>query len=71
MKDIKIRDDFIKLGQAMKLAGIVDSGALAKERILAEEVKVNGEICTVKGKKIYPGDRIEFAGTVLNVAAAK
>ena len=62
MKEIRIRDDFIKLGQAMKLAGAVDSGALAKERILAEEVKVNGEICTMRGKKLFNGDVFSVDG---------
>ncbi len=51
-----IRDDFIKLGQAMKLAGVVSSGLDAKIMIQEGMVKVNGEVCTQRGKKLYEGD---------------
>ena len=51
MKEIKIRDDFIKLGQAMKLAGLVDEGFEAKEVIQGGEVTVNGEVDTRRGRK--------------------
>jgi ribosome-associated protein len=60
METIKIRDEFIKLGQAMKLAGLVDSGVEAKIDIQEGLVKVNGNIETQRGKKIYPGDVIEY-----------
>ena len=60
---ITIKDDFIKLGQAMKLAGIVGSGVDAK--FLIQEV--NGEVDTRRGKKLYPGDTFEFEGTVVLV----
>ena len=56
MKEVKIRDEFIKLGQAMKLSGAAESGTDAKERILNGEIKVNGEVCLMRGKKLYPGD---------------
>ena len=60
MEIIKIRDDFIKLGQALKLAGLVDSGVDAKIQIQEGFVKVNGEVEVQRGKKIHPGDIIEF-----------
>ena len=56
MKEVKIRDVFIKLGQAMKLSGAAESGTDAKERILNGEIRVNGEVCLMRGKKLYPGD---------------
>lgn len=67
METIKIRDDFIKLGQAIKLAGLVDSGVEAKIEIQAEQVKVNGSVEFQRGKKIYPGDVIEFDGQQVRV----
>lgn len=60
MKEVWIRDDFIKLGQAMKLAGVVGSGLDAKMSILDEEVLVNGEVCTQRGKKLTDGDTFTF-----------
>ncbi len=62
METITIRDDFIKLGQALKLAGLVDSGVDAKVEIQEGYVKVNGEVEVQRGKKIHPGDIIEFNG---------
>lgn len=67
METIKIRDDFIKLGQAIKLAGLVDSGVEAKIEIQAGQVKVNGSVEFQRGKKIYPGDVIEFDGQQVKV----
>ena len=55
--EITIKDDFIKLGQALKLAGLVDSGVDAKFVIQDGQVKVNGEVDTRRGKKLYAGDR--------------
>ena len=60
METIAIRDEFIKLGQAMKLARLVDSGVEAKLVIQDGKVKVNGEICLQRGKKLYGGDTFEF-----------
>ena len=71
METAEISTEFIKLDSLLKFAGLTGTGGEAKYVISEGMVKVNGEVCTVKGKKIYPGDRIEFAGTVLNVAAAK
>ncbi len=62
MRKIKIKDDFIKLGQAMKLASLVDTGAEAKEVIQGGEVLVNGEVDTRRGKKLVEGDTFEFQG---------
>lgn len=67
METITIRDEFIKLGQAMKLAGLVESGVEAKIEIQEGYVKVNGEVELQRGKKIYPGDVIEFDGQQVKV----
>ena len=56
MQEIKLRDEYIKLGQALKAAGVVDSGVTAKLVILDEKVKVNGEVEVQRGKKLYDGD---------------
>lgn len=58
MKEITIRTEFIKLDQLLKFAEIAASGGMAKEIILAGDVKVNGEICTMRGKKIREGDQV-------------
>lgn len=60
MQEIYIRDDFIKLGQALKLAGIVDSGVEAKEVINEGKVFVNGAAEFRRGKKCVPGDKISY-----------
>lgn len=62
MEKIKISTEFIKLEQLLKLANIVSSGGMAKEFILNGEVKVNDEIETRRGKKLRPGDIVEFNG---------
>ncbi|MBS5115685.1 MAG: S4 domain-containing protein YaaA [Erysipelotrichaceae bacterium] len=62
MEKIKIRDEFITLGQLLKLANLVSSGIEAKMVILDELVLVNGEIETRRGKKIRSGDIVEFNG---------
>lgn len=65
--EIIIKDDFIKLGQAMKLAGLSGSGVDAKFVIQDGQVKVNGETDIRRGKKLYPGDNFEFEGTLVTV----
>lgn len=60
--EIKINTEFIKLGQALKLAGLVDSGLDAKIFIQNGQVLVNGEIETRRGKKLYNGDIVSFDG---------
>ncbi|PHV70626.1 hypothetical protein CS063_10005 [Sporanaerobium hydrogeniformans] len=67
MKEIKINTEFIKLDQLMKFANLVQSGGEAKGLIAQELVLVNGEICTQRGKKIRPGDQVEFDGEVVCV----
>ena len=70
MKTITITTEFIKLQDLLKFANLVSSGGEAKERIQAGEVTVNGEVCTMRGKKIRPGDVVAFAGQELTVAYA-
>ena len=67
METIKIRDEYIKLGQALKLAGLVESGVQAKIEIQEGFVKVNGEVEYQRGKKIHAGDMIEFNGQQIKV----
>ena len=69
MREVKIRDEFIKLGQAMKLAGVVDEGAQAKELVQNGEVKVNGEVDTRRGRKLYPGDVFSYDGEDVKVVS--
>ena len=66
-KVITIKDEFIKLGQALKLADIASEGVEAKYMILDEKVKVNGEVCTQRGKKLYKGDEFETEGIKVKV----
>lgn len=65
--EIYIKDEFIKLGQALKFAGLVGSGVDAKFVIQDGKVKVNGETDTRRGKKLYDGDCFEFEGTMVTV----
>lgn len=67
METIIIKDDFIKLGQALKLSGLVSSGVDAKIEINEGFVKLNGEVEYQRGKKVYPGDIIEFDGQKIKV----
>lgn len=65
--EITIKDEFIKLGQALKLAGLVENGAEAKEVIQAGTVKVNGETDLRRGRKLVSGDVIEYHGKQVTV----
>ena len=67
MEEITIKDDFIKLGQAMKLAGIVGSGVDAKFLIQDGQVKLNGETELQRGKKLYNGDVVSFNGETIQI----
>lgn len=67
MQTIILRDEFIKLGQALKAANLVESGVMAKEVIQAGEVLVNGEIDTRRGKKLYEGDIVSFGGEEIKI----
>lgn len=67
MFEVEIRDEFIKLGQALKLAGLVESGVDAKEVIQNGEVLVNGEVDTRRGKKLVIGDVVAFNGNEFTI----
>ena len=67
MESIKIKDEFIKLGQLLKLAGFSDSGVDAKFVIQDGLVKVNGEVETQRGKKLHDGDIVEFENKQVKV----
>ena len=64
---IMIQGDFIKLDALMKFASLVASGGEAKMAIADGLVSVNGEVCTMRGKKIHPGDTVSFCGQDLTV----
>ena len=67
MQVIKLRDDFIKLGQAIKAAGLVESGVEAKIVIQDGEVKVNGAVETQRGKKLTGGENISYNGEEIKI----
>ena len=67
MEIIKLKDDFIKLGQALKAAGLVENGAEAKYVIQEGLVKVNGEVDTRRGKKLYGGDLVTYNGEEIKI----
>ncbi|MCC2127592.1 MAG: RNA-binding S4 domain-containing protein [Lachnospiraceae bacterium] len=67
MQEIKLRDEFIKLGQALKAAGLVGSGVDAKLVIQDGLVKVNGETEVQRGKKLYDGDVVTFEGETIHI----
>lgn len=69
METIKLRetDEFIKLGQALKAAGLVESGVEDKEVIQDGMVTVNGEVDTRRGRKLYPGDTASFNGQEIKI----
>ena len=67
---VSITTPFIKLEALLKYAGLVGTGGESKIRIAEGEVLVNGEVCTVRGRKLHPGDRVELGGEVLLVAEA-
>ena len=69
MNQIKIKDDYIKLGQALKLAGMVGSGVEAKVVIQDGQVFVNGEVEFQRGKKLHPGDVFSFNGEEAQIQA--
>lgn len=69
MDTIQINTEFIKLDSLLKFAGKVETGGEAKELIQAGQVKLNGEVCTMRGKKCVPGDEIELDGRTVAVRA--
>ena len=66
---VTIKTEFIKLDQLLKFANVAESGGMAKEMILDEIVSVNGEVCTMRGKKIRSGDiiEVEFEDETINI----
>ncbi len=69
MEELEIRDEFIKLGQALKLSGIAGSGVEAKQMIEDGLVLVNGEVETRRGKKLRDGDSVSTGGNAFVVRA--
>ena len=69
MQVIKLREDYIKLGQALKAAGLVENGVDAKFVIQDGLVKVNGSIETQRGKKLVAGDKVSFDGEEILIEA--
>jgi ribosome-associated protein len=67
MTDFKLRGDYITLGQLLKAENLVEDGAMAKEVIKEGLAKVNGEVDTRRGKKLYPGDVVEFEGNEIKI----
>ena len=68
MENIKIKTEFIKLDSFLKLSSAVSTGGHAKIIITGGEVKVNNAICTMRGKKLYPGDTVEFEKKIYKVS---
>lgn len=67
MEIIHLRDDYIKLGQALKAAGFVESGVEAKYAIQDGRVKVNGSVEVQRGKKLIEGDVVDFEGKIIKI----
>lgn len=67
MEIIKLREDYIKLGQALKACGLVESGVDAKIEICSGQVKVNGSVELQRGKKLVDGDLVEFNGEMIKI----
>lgn len=67
MEEIKLREDYIKLGQALKAANLVDSGVMAKMVIQDGLVTVNGEVEYQRGKKLVDGDVVSFEGETIKI----
>ena len=69
MEVIKLRDEYIKLGQALKAAGLGETGVDAKYAIEDGLVKVNGEVATQRGKKLHAGDVVSYDGETIKIEA--
>ena len=67
VKDVKLKTRWIRLDQLLKYAGVAESGGQAKDMSLGEEVKLNGELCLARGKKIFPGDIVTLDGVEIVV----
>jgi len=66
-QQVAVRDGVIRLGQLLKLAGVVETGGEAKLRIQEGEARVNGEVETRRGRQLAPGDLVEFGGEILEI----
>ncbi|SDI71988.1 ribosome-associated protein [Actinokineospora alba] len=71
MRDIEIKDDMIRLGQLLKLAGLAEDGAHAKELLDADEVAVNGEPEIRRGRQVHPGDIVTVGPDEIRVASRR
>lgn len=69
METIILREEYIKLGQALKAAGLVESGVDAKFAVQDGLVKVNGQVELQRGKKLFNGDKIEYDGEIIQITA--
>lgn len=67
---IAITTEYIKLESFLKLANVIESGGMAKTVIQSGDVLVNGEVCTMRGKKLRAGDKVSFAGESFTVTQA-
>ena len=67
METIKLRDEYIKLGQALKAAGLAESGVDAKHAVEDGEVMVNGQVVTQRGKKLVDGDVVTYQGQTIKI----
>lgn len=67
MERVSIQTEYIKLDTLLKYAALVPTGGAAKEAVQSGEVKVNGQVCTMRGKKLRVGDRVEFAGKSVSI----
>ena len=67
MREVKIHSEYIKLDAFLKFAGVCDTGGDAKLLVQQGSVRVNGEVCTQRGKKLVPGDKVEYNGLSFSV----
>ncbi len=67
MESVKIETDFIRLDALLKFAGLCETGGQAKAAIQAGKVRVNGAVCTARGTKLRPGDRVEWNGRSVGI----
>lgn len=71
MEKILIHTEFIKLDSLLKLAGLVETGGEAKLLIQNGQVEVNGEVCTMRGKKLHPGDSVTLDGRTVAIGQGR
>lgn len=70
VRELKISSEFIKLDSALKLADIAQTGGHAKLLVQDGEIRVNGEVCTQRGKKLRPGDKLQFGRQIFEIKSA-